>query len=234
MNIYGYWFQGELNEFTKQSIKQTKINNPYLKYTIFDNAKARTFIRKYFPENVLNAYDTLIPKAYKSDLFRYCILYIKGGLYIDVKLILNKIPKSVFDKEEYLIAQGKKRKGFHYKPIENSFLYFKNPKNPLLLKCIDQILLNVKKRDKTKHNLLTSACLLVGNIFKDVKPTMKFKSQSKPRKFIFSYNGYPIVNNDLTPYYGNKKHETFWKLFKNDKVFYDVVPQEYKTFAHKI
>ena len=34
--------------------------------------------------NVLKAYDSLIPTAYKADLWRYCILYKYGGIYGDM------------------------------------------------------------------------------------------------------------------------------------------------------
>ena len=35
--------------------------------------------------DVLNAYDSLIPGAYKADLFRYLVLYREGGVYLDCK-----------------------------------------------------------------------------------------------------------------------------------------------------
>jgi mannosyltransferase OCH1-like enzyme len=31
----------------------------------------------------LKAYDTLIPNAYKADLFRYSVVYHYGGCYMD-------------------------------------------------------------------------------------------------------------------------------------------------------
>jgi mannosyltransferase OCH1-like enzyme len=233
MKVFGYWYQGELNPFTKNSIKQTKINNPYINYKIYNNSKARTFLKKYFKPIVLNSYDILIPKAYKSDLLRYCLLYIFGGAYLDVKLILNSIPKKLFQNQEYLISQGKKRRNFDYKPIENSFLYFKKAKHPLLKKCIQQIIDNVKNGDKTSHNLLITGPLLIGNIFQNVKPTMKFKATSMPkRKFIYTLNGTNLIDNDLTPYYINRNHETFWSMHKQKNgVFYDTVPKENKKFC---
>ena len=47
----------------------------------------RVFIKKHFPNSILQAYDSLIPKAFKADLFRYCFLYIRGGCYFDNKMI---------------------------------------------------------------------------------------------------------------------------------------------------
>ena len=45
----------------------------------FDDNDSREFIAKNFPEEVLNAFDELTPGAYKSDLFRYCFMYIMGA-----------------------------------------------------------------------------------------------------------------------------------------------------------
>ena len=43
------------------------------------------FIKSHFSKRVLYAYDKLIPGAFKADLWRYCIIYINGGIYIDIK-----------------------------------------------------------------------------------------------------------------------------------------------------
>ena len=62
--------------------------NPDWEYHFFDNKACRDFIKEHFPKKVLDAYDTLIPGAYKADLWRYCVLYIHGGLYVDNKMEL--------------------------------------------------------------------------------------------------------------------------------------------------
>ena len=54
------------------------------KYEYYNDEDCREFIETYFENKVLKAYDSLIPTAYKADLFRYCILYVKGGIYGDL------------------------------------------------------------------------------------------------------------------------------------------------------
>jgi hypothetical protein len=53
---------------------------------LFNDADCRNFIVREYPPDVLMAYDRLIPTAFKSDLWRYCVLYKYGGVYLDVKL----------------------------------------------------------------------------------------------------------------------------------------------------
>jgi hypothetical protein len=43
-------------------------------------------IAEKFEPDVLQAFDLLRPYAYKADLARYCLLYIFGGLYVDLSI----------------------------------------------------------------------------------------------------------------------------------------------------
>ena len=62
------------------------ILNPEYSIKIFDEFTARKLIQDHFDKKVLLAYDILNPYAYKCDLWRYCVLYIYGGIYLDDKL----------------------------------------------------------------------------------------------------------------------------------------------------
>ena len=53
---------------------------------LFNDADCREFIAREYPPDVLMAYDRLIPTAFKADLWRYCVLYKYGGVYLDAKL----------------------------------------------------------------------------------------------------------------------------------------------------
>ncbi len=64
--------------------------NPHFEYYFYDDTKSREFVSQNFDESVVDAYDKLVPGAYKADLFRYCFLFIKGGYYFDNKFIVRK------------------------------------------------------------------------------------------------------------------------------------------------
>jgi len=59
--------------------------NPEFAYRFFNDDACRDFIKRNFPSRVLRAYDSLIPGAYKADLWRYCYLAKNGGVYTDVR-----------------------------------------------------------------------------------------------------------------------------------------------------
>ena len=60
-----------------KAVEIIKKMKPAFEHHLFDDDDCREFIKNNFPEVVLEAFDNLIPGAYKADLFRLCILFIK-------------------------------------------------------------------------------------------------------------------------------------------------------------
>jgi len=68
------------------------LHNPEYEYSLYDSTDRENFIRENFGESVYKAYCKIIPNAFKADLWRYCILYKYGGIYVDVDTIcLNNL-----------------------------------------------------------------------------------------------------------------------------------------------
>ena len=57
---------------------------PDYKYKVLDDKDGAEFITKYFQPEVLAAYHGL-RGAHRADLLRYCLLFIFGGVYMDIK-----------------------------------------------------------------------------------------------------------------------------------------------------
>ena len=119
---------------------------------LFDDAECRAFIAREYPDDVLYAYDRLIPTAFKADLWRYCVLYKYGGVYLDVKYgflggmtlrkIVDKWRSGVGLSEDGLFVLERDGGVSLWPPgrfgIHNAFIISK-PKNPVLLECICRI-----------------------------------------------------------------------------------------------
>jgi mannosyltransferase OCH1-like enzyme len=58
--------------------------NPEFEFKLFNEKECSKFIKNNFSDDVYDAYVRLIPYAYKCDLWRYCVLYIHGGIYLDI------------------------------------------------------------------------------------------------------------------------------------------------------
>ena len=87
--IYMTWSYSELPTDMYENIITNIKNNPEFDFYIYDDNKCREFIQDNFDTDVLNAFDNLVPGAYKADLWRYCILYKNGGIYMDIKYSIN-------------------------------------------------------------------------------------------------------------------------------------------------
>jgi mannosyltransferase OCH1-like enzyme len=139
-NIFQTWHTKKLPLRMFQMMKKIKKLNPGFKYYLFDDNDCRNFIQKNFDNDVLNAYDNLIPGAYKADLWRYCILYKYGGIYIDIKYhpVNNFKFFNLLKKEHWVLDNGAGG-------IYNALMVCKN-NNEILLKAINQIVINVKNK----------------------------------------------------------------------------------------
>ncbi|KAL3817503.1 hypothetical protein ACHAXA_007093, partial [Cyclostephanos tholiformis] len=58
-------------------------------YHFWDDESAAEFLALHFPPEVREAYDSILPGAFKADLFRYCVLLIMGGIYSDMDVMLE-------------------------------------------------------------------------------------------------------------------------------------------------
>ena len=65
-------------------------------YSLYDDEKCKKFLKDYFIPKVLDRFNEL-KGAHKADLWRYCILYVFGGIYLDIKTILVKPLNEIFD-----------------------------------------------------------------------------------------------------------------------------------------
>ena len=63
---------------------------PEYEHLVYSDSDVVSFLSTNFKPEVLQAFHTLKLGAHKADLFRYCILYVKGGVYLDIKTELIK------------------------------------------------------------------------------------------------------------------------------------------------
>ena len=71
-----------------ENIRSFQAAHPGIEHRLFDDAAIRSVIAKNFGKEVLKAYNTLRPFAFKADLARLCILHQFGGIYADLACYL--------------------------------------------------------------------------------------------------------------------------------------------------
>tara|TARA_R100000458_G_scaffold15025_1_gene12769 strand:+ start:57 stop:857 length:801 start_codon:yes stop_codon:yes gene_type:complete len=88
--IQTYSNEKDLSLEMRAVIQDWKNKNKNYKHILFYDEDCVKFIKKHFNNDVLTAFNTIKPGAGKADLFRYCYLYIKGGVYSDIDNICIK------------------------------------------------------------------------------------------------------------------------------------------------
>lgn len=78
-----------------------ELNSDY-EYVLFTDYDMRRFIDSHYSEEYGQAYESIIPGAYRSDFFRLLFLYKYGGFYADISLDF----KISFDKMTSLFHRG--------------------------------------------------------------------------------------------------------------------------------
>ncbi len=107
------------------------------KITYYSDQECFDFIELHFNIEIANIFSQLSTGAHKADLFRYCIIYILGGIYLDIKVVPYKNFNNIFDHNRsnlmYTVLD-KKNKGI-FQGIIASY-----PKNQFFKELIDDFL----------------------------------------------------------------------------------------------
>lgn len=166
LRIYQTWETKEMPEKMRENVERLKERNPAFQHFLFDKDDRRAFIQRYFPGRILEAYDSLIPGAYQADLWRYCVLYINGGIYLDIKFrCVHGFRLIALTEREHFpcdVPPGEPEyQNEPYKGVWNGLLVCL-PGNDRLMQAIHNICYNVKHRFYGKSSLSPTGPFLIG------------------------------------------------------------------------
>lgn len=222
LHLYTCWHTKELPPLMKQNYEILVQGNPKIQFHLYDEDDCCEFIKQHFEQEVVEAYNKLIPNAYKSDLWRYCILYVNGGIYMDIKYqCANGFKIIALTEKEYFV---KDRPDFY---VYNALITVL-PKNQIMLKCISEIVKNVKNKYYGSDALLPTGPGLLCKYFEnEVIRTMNlyFQTTEIENKINDSY----IVFGDriILRYYKGyreeqskyQKKEHYSQLWNNNNIY---------------
>ena len=150
----------ELPEYHNICYKQIKKLYSNEEYHLYSGEELEEIIKNNFDNDVFTTYKKLRPYSYKGDLARFCLLYLYGGLYIDLNIkLINTIPNlDIFKFFAFRdIVKSSKRSW----SIATSII-FATKKSKIMKKCIDIIVENCKNEYYGISVLDVSACIVLG------------------------------------------------------------------------
>lgn len=229
LKLFLSWHTKHIPPMMRENVNQLQSLNPEFSVYLFDDNDCFDFIKAHFDKSVANAFESLVPGQYKCDLWRYCVLYIHGGIYMDIKMkcvngfkLIALTEKEHFVKELDIIDYG----------VYNSFMVCK-PGNDVLLKCIHQIVKHVEKREYGYHPLCPTGSIMIADLCKDhpciVENTDMNLSMAflNPNRNYIMYENIPVIKCQYDNYRKEQKkyrktssHSELWilkKIYKEEK-----------------
>ena len=209
--IFQTWFTKDLPEKMAKCVEQLKSANPEFEHILFDTNEREKYIKEHFSNfcgfNVYNIYMKLVPYEYKTDLWKYCVLYREGGIYLDIQYktvgdfkFNDYIDKNYYSKNNKNISKG----------IFNGIM-ISQPSNPDLKKAIIKVIKNVNSSYYGKNPYSPTGSRLLGKI---ITYNIDFEYCSfHSKQIIKKYDGYEEENKKYLP------DKSFYDLWKDKKIY---------------
>jgi len=205
--------------------------NPEYEYFFFNDEECYTFIKKNFGQDVINAYESLIPKAFKADLFRYCYIYIHGGCYFDNKYILRKPLRQFINNNDNNVFCLDRYPNLMFNSIIISI-----PGQDYLKNIINKIVFNVKQKYYGESALHPTGPRLFYDYVKNENVKLKHISKNPTNEYLNSFISSVNNPNDIYLHkfykgyyhkdtsvrfinYRNSKGSDYTQLWNNQQIY---------------
>lgn len=213
-------------EHMKYEIDNIRQMNPEYTHIYYDNKDIEDFIMEHMDERTYKSFKTLIPGAYKADFFRYCVLYIKGGIYVDSAFVqLVPFEKIILPTDKFIsVVDGDSNN------LYNAFIACV-PGHPVLKMTIDLMIKRIENREYGSSDLHVTGPCLLGEVFRNMMGTNNLNTYVSNDIRLFShvinwrcssnvvkygneeyfYTKYPSYNIDKTWYNSTQNYALLWK-----------------------
>lgn len=150
-----------------QSLETTKQLSPDYELYYFDDRECQQFMQEFSPD-AYACYQKIKPNAFKSDLFRLCVLYKYGGCYSDIGHTMKVSLDTVcLDNTMVLVLDHmfrNKTDDYGYYGIHNAFMCTTRG-HPFFKALIDKCIENIQKEFYGENCLDITGPYMVGKVF---------------------------------------------------------------------
>lgn len=148
--IYQTWKTKDLHPnciAVRDSIQEL---NPDYSMVLYDDDEMDEFIKTNFNEFIYSCYSQLNVGAAKADFWRYCVLYINGGVYLDIDSDIIRPLEELIRGDEQCIITRERNPGFF-----NNWIMIFEKGHPILLESINLCCHNIINKTTTDVAFLT-------------------------------------------------------------------------------
>lgn len=161
--VDGYTLPTQLPPSIQANIESAKRIYSQAVHKLWDGTELRALIRYHIGTDALSAFDYLRPYSYKCDLARFCLLYVEGGMYIDLGVrLMNSWRVPV----EYGIGAFRDVRfiSSSWATMQTGLLW-SQPGRPELKQAIDWIVENCRTHFYGENPLCPTGPVLLGRAF---------------------------------------------------------------------
>ncbi|MDQ1231921.1 glycosyltransferase family 32 protein [Sphingomonas sp. SORGH_AS_0879] len=150
----------DLSDDLLANVEHLKTQNPSFSHHLYDDADIADFIRDEYGAKVQASYDRIRPEygAARADLFRYLLMYARGGVYLDIKSTTTRpLEETLRPDDSFVTSHWANRPGERYENWGNDTVRFPEmpegelqqwhiiaePKHPFLEAVINRTLANI-------------------------------------------------------------------------------------------
>lgn len=152
----------------KEVVNYLQAMNGEYEIRYFDDESARQFLLKHHTIQVVQAYDDIIPGAFKSDLFRAAYLCTYGGIYMDTGMIPLVAFRNILQANtKFMSVKDHKIRGSFGPYIYNALIAC-TAQHPIMLAYLDKIVANIQTKSYTENVLSVTGPGALGEVFKQV------------------------------------------------------------------
>lgn len=138
--------------------------NPDWTHEHYSDDEAQKFIVENCGDDVANAYQCLAPPAYRADLFRFCALYTKGGMYMDADIMPLVKLEDLYDPCAVATVGHDWPQG---RPQKQMKILAGQQGAPIFLCMINKIVTNVKNRFYPENPLALTGPMVLHDCYEE-------------------------------------------------------------------
>jgi Glycosyltransferase sugar-binding region containing DXD motif len=149
--IVQYWHAPPTPADVQEHVATFKRLNPDLRHRIFSESEASDFIAAHLTERELAAFQACAVPAMQADYFRYCALFVQGGIYSDVDYrCLNPLATLAAESDAGMLFRTEPESH-----LTNAFFLFDESGHPFPRLALDVATQNIERRAGERVNVVS-------------------------------------------------------------------------------
>ena len=223
--IYQSWKTLELPNGIRENVEHIKKMNPEYDYFLYDDEMCREFLLQHFGKSFVQAFDSILYGAFKCDFWRYAVLYVNGGVYMDIDIGLLTPLKNIINNSSFISVLEDDNKKILFSPKLRVYQAFFacTPKHPIVYTALMMSYYNLLgKQSEIFENLSITGPVVMANAvnlylgndsFEKIKTGTMFTTDGE---YIYNTKGHEIMRNKIEGYEPVHDYRLRLQIYKND------------------